>query len=59
MNKIRLKGVIKDIEYSHNIQDVEYYKANIITEQQNGVEYIVPIKFKRFCNKYENDQKSF
>ena len=57
MNEIILKGVIQDIEYSHNIKDVEYYKANLITEPNEGIEYIIPIKFKRFCNKYQNNQK--
>lgn len=56
MNTITLKGIIKDIEYSHTINDVEFYKANVVTAPNNGIEYIVPIKFKRFSNKHQNNE---
>lgn len=56
MNNVFLKGYIKDIEPSHTIKDVEFYKAKILTKRDNGSEDVVDIKFKRFCNKYkEND----
>ena len=51
MNKIQLQGILKDIEYSHIVGDIEYFKANLICNQ-NGKDIIIPIKFKRFCNKY-------
>lgn len=57
MNKIILQGIIKDIKFSHYIQDIEYYKANIVVRKDNEKEDIIPIKFKRFCNKYnEGDE---
>lgn len=56
MNKIILKGTIKNIQYSHNINDIEFYKADLITKPRNGIEYSIPIKFKRFCNKYSDEQ---
>ena len=57
MNKALLRGIIKNIQYSHNIQDVEYYKADLITKPKDGIEYTIPVKFKKFCNKYkENDE---
>lgn len=49
MNKITLQGYIKDIKYSHSINDIEYYKAQILTKRENGKEDIIPIKFKKFC----------
>lgn len=59
MNKITLKGIIKNIQYSHNIQDIEYYKANLIVPRENGKEDIVDLKFKRFsCPYKENDEVS-
>lgn len=58
MNKIILKGIIKDIQFSHYIKDTEYYKANIICKN-NDKEDIIPIKFKRFCNKYNEGQEIF
>ena len=51
MNKIQLQGILKDIEYSHMVGDIEYFKASLICSQK-GKENIIPIKFKRFCNKY-------
>lgn len=59
MNTITLKGIIKDIKYSHNINDIEYYKANLLIPRDNGKEDIIKIKFKRFSNPYkEGDEIS-
>lgn len=55
MNTIKLKGYVKNIQYSHSIKDIEYYKANLISKRPNGSEDVIPIKFKRFCNKYKED----
>lgn len=54
MNKITLKGFIRNIEYSHNIQDIEFCKAELISQQDNGKENIINLKFKRFSNPYKN-----
>lgn len=53
MNTITIQGIIKDICFSHYIKDIEYYKANIIVKREDNKEDIIPIKFKRFCNKYK------
>lgn len=56
MNSIILKGYIKDIEPSHTIEGVEFNKAHLIVKRDNGKEDILNIKFKKFTNKYqEND----
>lgn len=56
MNNITLKGYIKDIEPSHTIEGVEFNKAHLIVKRDNGKEDILNIKFKKFTNKYqEND----
>lgn len=52
MNKIILQGIIKDIKFSHYVNDIEYYKANLIVSKDNK-ETIVPLKFKRFCCLYQ------
>ena len=57
MNKIQLKGIIKDIQYSHNIQDIEFYKANLIVKRENGKEDLLNLKFKRFSNPYSEGQE--
>ncbi len=55
MNKIKLTGIIKNIQYSHNIKDIEYNKANLIIKRDNK-EDIITLKFKKFSNPYnEND----
>lgn len=56
MNRIRLKGVIRDIEYSHTIGDVDYDKANIIVTRKDGKEDILSLRFKKFSNPYQNNQ---
>lgn len=57
MNKITIQGIIKDIEFSHYINDIEYYKANVIVKRENDKEDIIPIKFKRFCNTYKDGEE--
>lgn len=54
MNKIILKGLIRNIEYSHNIQDIEFCKAELVTHQDNGKENVINLKFKRFSNPYQD-----
>ena len=56
MNNITLKGYLKDIEPSHTIEGVEFNKAHLIVKRDNGKEDILNLKFKKFTNKYqEND----
>lgn len=56
MNDIILKGYIKDIKPSHTIQAIEFEQAKLIVPRNNGVEDTLNIKFKKYSNKYkEND----
>ena len=52
MNNINLKGILKNIQYSHNIGDIEYDKATLLVARDNGKEDLIELKFKRFskCN---------
>ena len=52
MNQIILQGIIKDIKFSHYVNDIEYYKALLVVRREDDKEDIVPIKFKRFCCSY-------
>ena len=56
MNNIILHGIIKNIEYSHNIKDIEFYKANLLVSRGNGKEDLLNIKFKRFSIPYNENQ---
>lgn len=54
MNEIILQGYIRDIEFSHDIGNVEYGKANIVCRGVNGQEDdIISIRYKQFSNKYK------
>ena len=58
MNKITIrKGILKNIQYSHTIKDVEYNKADLIVKRKDGKEDLINIRFKKFSNNYkENDE---
>ena len=54
MNKINLRGFLRDIEYSHNIGDIEYEKANLICPNTSGRDDdIISLKYKKYSNKYK------
>lgn len=52
MNKIVLKGVISNIEYSHTINSIDFYKAILNTEDNN----IIPLCFK-YASPYQENEK--
>lgn len=54
MNEVILKGIIRDIQYSHSINNIEYDQANLVVIRNDGYEDIVPLKFKKFSNKYKD-----
>lgn len=56
MNDIFLKGVIKDIQPSHSLKDIDYDKAHLIVRNSNGKESTLDLVFKHFSNKYTEDQ---
>lgn len=52
MNSIVLKGLLRNIQPSHTIGDIEYEQADLIVSRKGGKEDVVSLKFKKFCNKY-------
>lgn len=54
-NDVYLRGYIRDIQPSHTINDIEFYKASVVSQRQDGKEDLINIKFKRFANTYENN----
>lgn len=54
MNKVILKGLIRDIQPSHTIGDIEYSKANIVTKRRDGKEDIHDVRFKKFSCPYSD-----
>ena len=57
MNEIILKGLIRDIEDSHNIGDISYGKANLIVPRENGIDDIISLRYKKFSNNYREGQE--
>ena len=53
MNEIVLRGIIRDIEYSHSVNNVDYYQAKIICSR-NDKQDIILIKFKQYVNTYKD-----
>lgn len=54
MNDIILKGTIRNIEYSHTINDIEYDKADLIVTRKDGQDDIISLRFKKFNNPYKD-----
>ena len=55
MNNIVLRGYLRDIEYSHNIGDIEYEKANLICPNSGGKDDdIISLRYKKYTNKYKD-----
>lgn len=54
MNEVILKGTIRDISYSHTVNNVEYDKADIIVPRKDGKEDIISLKFKKFSLKHSD-----
>lgn len=57
MNRIVLNGVMTNVQFSHNIGDVEFDKAEMIVKRETGQEDLINIKFKKFSNPYQNGQE--
>lgn len=57
MNNIRLKGVLQNIEDSHSINGIEFCRAHLIVSRDDGKEDVLNIRFKKYSNRYEEDQE--
>lgn len=56
-NRIKLKGILTNIEPSHVIQGIEFNKANLIVPRDDGKEDVLNLRFKRFSNPYVENQE--
>lgn len=56
MNTIRLKGVLRNIQESHIINDIEFCKAQLIVPKENGNDDCLNIRFKKFTNPYPEEE---
>lgn len=57
MNYVKLKGIIRNICFSHKVKDTEYDKADIIVKRFDGEDDILSLRFKKFSNPYKDDQE--
>ena len=53
MNKQILKGLIRNIQPSHKINNIEYDQADLLVSRQNGKDDVISIKFKKYSNRYK------
>lgn len=54
MNNIILKGIIRNIQPSHTIKNVDYDKAELIVKRKDGKEDLLNLRFKKYTNKYKD-----
>ena len=57
MNDVILKGILKDIQHSHEIDDITFDKAKLLVKRDNGVEDIINLRFKSFSNVYKDNDE--
>jgi primosomal replication protein N len=55
MNFIYLKGIIKDITYSHTIDGTVFNRASLIVKRPDGREDILILKFKQFSMNFKDN----
>ena len=51
MNQIKLKGVLRNIEYSHTINGTDYQKAELVVKRPDGDDDVLSLRFKQYSNK--------
>lgn len=56
-NQIKVKGILRNITFSHTIGDVEYNKAELLVPRDNGKEDLLDVKFKKFSNNNEENSE--
>jgi primosomal replication protein N len=57
MNFIYLRGVVKNIRYSHTIGDTVFNKADLIVKRPDGREDLIILKFKEFSLPNREDKE--
>lgn len=54
INDIYLRGTLKDIEHSHDIDGISFNRAKMICKRANGREDIINLRFKSFSNPHSD-----
>ena len=57
MNFVYLKGIIKNIQYSHTIDDIVFNRAELIVKKPDGRESLLIIKFKQFTTEVKENSE--
>lgn len=52
-NDIILKGKLRNVQFSHELNGTEYQKADLVVPRDNGEDDVISLKFKKFANKYK------
>lgn len=54
MNEIVLKGIIQDINESHESNGIQFNSARLLTKNSMGNDTSIELKFKKFSNNFED-----
>ena len=57
INSVKLKGILKEIEHSHNIDGVSFSRAKLICKRPTGQEDTINLSFKSFSNKHKENSE--
>lgn len=57
MNFIYLKGIVRNIRYSHTIDDIVFNRADLIVKRPDGREDLIIVKFKEFSLSAKEDSE--
>lgn len=57
INSVRLRGIIKEIAHSHDIDGVSFSGAKLICKRSNGQEDTINLRFKSFSNRYKENSE--
>ena len=57
INSIKLRGILKEVCYSHDIDGVSFNGAKLICKRPTGQEDTINLKFKSFSNKHKENSE--
>lgn len=57
INTIKLRGILKEIEHSHDIDGVSFDRAKLICKRSNGQEDTINLSFKSFSNRHKENSE--
>lgn len=57
MNEVKLKGFLRNVQFSHTINGIDYHKADLIVSRKDGKEDVINLRFKEHSNPYIEEKE--